>query len=315
MDEPDRVRGAILGNSVVSIDRTFESTGFRTSASRYRGQTTSAQDLLADLFLLNTTVERHDHEAPAGVKGYFTDSGLTMLSLAGHETADATERVPLPEPAPLDAALGDCLRRRRSRRDFRAEPIRADQLAAVLWAAAGVTARPSVPLQGEDGSVEMRWRTAPSPGGLYGVDLYVAAARVEGVEPGIYRLDPLGGALWRVAGDAELREAVGACAFEEDVIPVSRAAAVLFLVGRPPKLYRKYGSRGLRYLFLEAGEITQNAHLAVTALGLGDVETAGFYDREVGAALGLDGVAATLVHTIVLGHAGDPPAKEHGASG
>jgi len=45
----------------------------------------------------------------------------------------------------------------------------------------------------------------------------------------------------------------------------------------------------------------QNVHLAVTALGLGDVETAGFYDQEVNEALGLDGLTATLVHTVVVG--------------
>ncbi|MBO2446295.1 SagB family peptide dehydrogenase [Actinomadura barringtoniae] len=297
----DPFQRAILANSLISVDRAFESTGFRTAATRYRAGTTSAQDQLADLFLLNTGIERHDHEAQASVRGYFIDSGLTMLSHNGREAIDAVVRVPLPDPSPLDASLADCLRRRRSRRRFSGGSVGRADLSALLWAAAGITARARVEVPGSDDTVEMLWRTAPSPGGLYGVDLHVAAANVEGLERGLYRFDPRGGALWLVDGEAAMERALEACCFSEEMISVSQAGAALFLCGRPPKLYRKYGDRGLRYLFLEAGEIVQNVHLAVTALGLGDVETAGFYDQEVNEALGLDGLTATLVHTVVVG--------------
>jgi SagB-type dehydrogenase family enzyme len=297
----DPFQRAILANSLISVDRAFEATGFRTAATRYRAGTTSAEDQLADLFLLNTGIERHDHEAQAGVRGYFIDSGLTMLSHNGREAIDSVVRVPLPDPSPMEAALGDCLRRRRSRRRFSGESLGLGDLAALLWAAAGITARARVPVPDGDETVEMLWRTAPSPGGLYGVDLHLGAANVEGLERGLYRFDPRGGALWLMDGEAALDRALEACCFDEEMISVSQAAAVLFLAGRPPKLYRKYGNRGLRYLFLEAGEIVQNVHLAVTALGLGDVETAGFYDQEVNEALGLDGLTETLVHTVILG--------------
>lgn len=297
----DPMQRAILANSLVSVDRAFGSTGFRTSATRYRGLTTSGDDHLADLFLLNTGIERHDAESQAGVQGYFVDSGLTMLGHNGRETIDSVVRVPLPPPAPMEASLQDCLRRRRSLRRFTGEAVPLPDLAAVLWAAAGITARAQVSTPDGGDGVEMLWRTAPSPGGLYGVDLYIAAVHVDGLEPGLYRFDPRGGAVWLTDGEETMTRALDACCFSEEMISVRQAGAALFLAGRPPKLYRKYGGRGLRYLFLEAGEMVQNVHLAVTALGLGDVETAGFYDQEVNEALGLDGLTETLVHTVILG--------------
>jgi SagB-type dehydrogenase family enzyme len=287
----DPIQRAIVANSLISVDRAFEATGSRTAAG----------DQLADLFLLNTGIERHDHEAQAGMRGHSTDSGLAMPSHDGREAIDSVIRVRLPAPSPLDAPLAGCLRRRRSRRHFSGECVGQADLAALLWAAAGITARARVPVPDGDDTVEMLWRTAPSPGGLYGVDLHLAAMNIKGLKRGIYRFDPRGGALWLVDGEAAMERALEARCFSDEMISVSRAAAVLFLAGRPPKLYREYGNRGLRYLLLEAGEIVQNVHLAVTALGLGDVETAGFYDQEVNEALGLDGLTATLVHTVILG--------------
>jgi len=42
----------------------------------------------------------------------------------------------------------------------------------------------------------------------------------------------------------------------------------------------KYGERGYRYVWLEAGHVGQNLYLIATALGLGAVAIGGFFDAE-----------------------------------
>jgi SagB-type dehydrogenase family enzyme len=95
--------------------------------------------------------------------------------------------------------------------------------------------------------------------------------------------------------------AVAAFAIPEEVIALNRAALVLLLVGRPWKVLRKYGDRGIRYLFVEAGALAENVHLACGALGLGSVDCASVHDNELHAALGFDGEFRMLVHTVVIG--------------
>jgi len=92
-----------------------------------------------------------------------------------------------------------------------------------------------------------------------------------------------------------------AFSFPDELIAISNANVVFVLVLRPQKLMRKYGDRGVRYAFIEAGEITQNVHLAVTSLGFGSVECAGFYDADMLEAFGLDAGTNYVVHTIVVG--------------
>jgi SagB-type dehydrogenase family enzyme len=90
----------------------------------------------------------------------------------------------------------------------------------------------------------------------------------------------------------------------DEQISVSRANAVFLLIGQPWKSMRKYGPRGLRLLFLEAGAISQNVHLATAALGLGSVDCASVYDDEAHEVLGLDGLHEVLLHVLILGSIG-----------
>jgi SagB-type dehydrogenase family enzyme len=43
----------------------------------------------------------------------------------------------------------------------------------------------------------------------------------------------------------------------------------------------KYGQRGYRYVWIEAGHVGQNIYLAAPALGLGAVSIGGFFDSEL----------------------------------
>ena len=75
-------------------------------------------------------------------------------------------------------------------------------------------------------------------------------------------------------------------------------------MGAPWRSMRKYGARGMRFLFLEAGAIAQNLNLACAGLGLGSLDCASLYDDEVHEALGADGLYEALLHAVIVGQAG-----------
>jgi len=63
----------------------------------------------------------------------------------------------------------------------------------------------------------------------------------------------------------------------------------------------KYGQRGYRYVWLDAGHLAQNLYLVADALGLGPVAIGAFFDEELNELLRLprDEEAAYLV---CIGH-------------
>ncbi|MBA3812426.1 MAG: SagB/ThcOx family dehydrogenase [Caulobacteraceae bacterium] len=144
-------------------------------------------------------------------------------------------------------------------------------------------------------------RATASGGGLYPIDLHIAALRVEPLERGTYVYDPRRDALWRLGDGAPVDDLLSALAAPDAAIRTSQAAALLLLVARPRRATRKYGERGLRHVFIEAGAIAQQIALACAALGVGGVDSSSFYDDEVHAALDMDGEHEAVVHLIVLG--------------
>ncbi|MDF0602560.1 SagB/ThcOx family dehydrogenase [Psychromarinibacter sp. C21-152] len=276
------------------------STSFRSTSLKYRTQSDHPEQGPAEEFLVASRFRRSAPEAETSIQSYFTDATVEMLSLAGAEPADPGAEVPLPAGTPLDMALGEALAQRRSRRLFTGDPVEAADLACLLRAAQGITAEADVGLQA-GGTATLAFRTTPSGGGLYPVDLFLGTLNVTGQARGVYRYNPVRDVLCR-EGDGDLLESVtGAFGVPEELLSLSQAGAVLLFAARPWRSMRKYGSRGLRFVFHEIGAMTENIHLAAAALGLGTVDCASYFDAEMDRALGLDGVYRTVLHTLVLG--------------
>ena len=197
-------------------------------------------------------------------------------------------RVPLPEPAVDGGGLFDALARRRSVRAYGPEPLALGELSALLWAAAGVTARQ----QG------FAFRTAPSAGGLFPVEHYVVANRVEGLESGLYHYDVLGRALERLVV-ADLRVPLANAALGQRICADAQAVFVWTAVLERSRW--KYGERFARYVLLDAGHIAENVALAAVALGLGTCQIAAFFDEEAAALLGVDPDAEPVVYMSTAG--------------
>lgn len=132
----------------------------------------------------------------------------------------------------------------------------------------------------------LHFRTYASAGALYPVEVYVACAGFPGLEAGMYHFDPQGFRLVRLRdGDYRAQLARASAAHEA----VARASTVLVLTGIPWRTAWKYGERGYRHLFWDAGMILANLLALAASAGLGAEVVTGFADAEIEALLGLDG--------------------------
>jgi len=309
VDDNERSNGyspleaAIYGNSFRALHLSAQSTGFRTHGFRHRSLSHANDLRIAEDFLINTRYLRYDRETETSIQSYFMDPGVTILSNLGREEKAGIAEIRIPEGVRLRRELGDVLARRRSSRSYTGDPIDLKFLATIIRSAGAVTGYGNVDLM-SGGQATIRFRSAPSGGGLYPIDIYVASLKINGLERGLYRYDPLDDTLLQAGDRHDVDRLVGAFAIPEEIVSLSRANAIFALVGHPWRSMRKYGNRGLRFLFMEAGAIAENIHLATGALGFGSVDCASVHEDEAHTAMHIDGLYQTLLHTVLLGYPG-----------
>ncbi len=193
------------------------------------------------------------------------------------------QTVQLPEPAAKgEMSLEEAIGNRRSRRAFSNRPLSLDQVSQLLWSAQGITG-------GRGGK-----RAAPSAGATYPVELFVAVGKgsVAGLETGIYRYVPSRHVLSRT-GTEDVRAKVASAALGQQFLA---EAPVDLLIAADYKrtTTARYGERGIRYVHMEIGHVSQNIYLQAEALGLGTVAVGAFRDERVAKTFGLSADLAPL---------------------
>ena len=169
--------------------------------------------------------------------------------------------------ARLDSSvsLEKVLYARRSIREFTTQPLELSQVSQLAWAAQGLTGPEA-------------HRTAPSAGGLYALELYIIAGKVNGLPAGVYRYDLLTHELVSLL-TADMRLELSRAALDQTSI--TQAAAIFAISAVYERISSKYGDRGIRYAHMEAGHAAQNLLLQAVALGLGAVLVGAFNDGKV----------------------------------
>ena len=189
---------------------------------------------------------------------------FSISPLLAQPEINSRKNIKLPKPRlKSHYSIEEALQSRRSIRSYKKEELTIEELSQLLWAAQGIT---------KSGG----YRTAPSAGALYPVEIVVAVGSVEGLSPGVYRYLPKGHKIKRIASGDKRRELSGA-ALGQDAIekaPVSLIIAVVY-----HRTVQKYGDRGYRYADIETGNVSQNIYLQCEALQLGTVVIGAFQEK------------------------------------
>ncbi|HET6497478.1 MAG TPA: SagB/ThcOx family dehydrogenase [Coriobacteriia bacterium] len=192
----------------------------------------------------------------------------------------AGQEVSLPDPATGGGPpLADAIRERRSVRSYEPGPITLEQLSQLLWATQGIT------------DERREFRTAPSAGATYPLEVFVIAGEVEGLGPGVYRYAPREHLLTLVL-EGDVRTEMARAALGQGF--VAEAPLTVLIAAVYERTERRYGQRGQRYVYMEVGHAAQNLHLQAVALGLGSVPVGAFNDAQVGEIAGLGDDEAPL---------------------
>lgn len=181
-----------------------------------------------------------------------------------------------------------------------ARPLDAGLLARLLGYGASVTRKRSI-------SATEAWyfRSYASAGGLYPVELYVLTGGLPGVGAGLYHYHPMRRALIQLRSGDHRGNAVAAAAGEP---ALAEAPLVLALTGIPWRTAWKYGPRGFRHLYWDAGMITANLLALAAAAGLPGRVVVGFADGRVEQLLGIDGQTEVPLCLLAIGGGSPAPA-------
>ncbi|CAB3287626.1 SagB-type dehydrogenase domain protein [Methanocaldococcus lauensis] len=168
--------------------------------------------------------------------------------------------------------LEDVLLKRRSIREYSSTPLTLKELSHLLFAAYGITD-------------SRGFKTVPSAGATYPLEIYVNVRDVVNLEEGVYKYIPEKHSIVRIL-DEEVGQKLALASLKQMFIAV--APIVIIIAADFERTTRVYGDRGFRYVYMEVGHVAQNIYLMATSLGLGTVSVGAFYDSEIKNILGID---------------------------
>jgi len=168
-------------------------------------------------------------------------------------------------------SLEESLLKRRSVRDYTGEQLTLKEVSQLLWAAQGTTS-------------DRGFRTAPSAGALYPLEVYMIVGDVQDLAVGIYLYKPKKHELVMIAGKDVRQQLAGAALGQSSV---KNGAIDLVFTAVYQRITQKYGDRGIKYVHMEIGHAAQNLCLQATAMKLGVVTIGAFNDQKVSRILNL----------------------------
>ena len=198
------------------------------------------------------------------------------------------KRIRLPSPEFKGIYLEDALLKRRSMRDYANIPLTIAELSQLLFSAQGITGRIYGTLL----------RTAPSAGALYPFEIYIIVNNVETLKRGIYHYSVRDHSIVLIKEGDFTREVMRA-SLEQEMM--KDAGAVFVLSAIFDRMRSKYGERGFRYVYMEAGHISQNIYLQATSLGVGSVVVGAFLDDAINKLIGVDGEKEAVIALHAVG--------------
>ena len=184
--------------------------------------------------------------------------------------------------------LATTITTRRSQRRYNTQnSLSLTQLSQLLYLAQGITWD------------EREFRTVPSSGALYPLEIYPIVYRVDGLEPGLYH-HAIQQHRLELIKPGDLRQPLVRAGLNQDFLGEAQVCFVVSSIFQRTRW--KYHERTYRYVLMEAGHLGQNLYLAATALGLGVCCVGAFLDDALNELLDIDGKEEAALYLITVGN-------------
>lgn len=237
-------------------------------------------------------------------RDFLKATGFVVAQQVVPDEARGAPNPPFEKPPPEDAALIDlmppealtvgalplidAIKARRSRREFTAEALTLEELSFLLWATQGVHEIWTL----KRGAKATR-RTVPAPGSRHPFETYLYVQRVDSLEPGLYRYLAL----------EHQHCALGpAIPSEKHFWSRFRTSAVTFIwTVIPYRTEWRYDVCAHKMIAQASGHVCQNLYLACEAIGAGTCAVASYWQEDVDAFLGVDGVDEFTIYMAPVG--------------
>lgn len=244
-------------------------------------------DAALDFYLATRTRENTPFNSVEAMEQVLADKATQQPQPSAFKDYAAHPFFTLPNPllwqpdAASPTGFLDVLTRRRSLRGFTSEPLKAEELSALLFYVWGATCVRRNAL----GDVFVQ-KTAPGGGSLHGAEVYALLMNVQGYDAGIYHYSVRRHGLELLSRDDPKDWIAQACGGQEWI---ADAAAVFLTTYKVQRLAWKYtSSRGFRAALLDTGHLGQSFALVGTWLQLAPFTTAALRDEIFEDKLGLD---------------------------
>lgn len=177
---------------------------------------------------------------------------------------------------------------RRTLRKYSSAALSLDELAYLLWSTQGVQKKTET----------TTLRPVPSAGARHAFETYLLVNQVEGLTPGVYRYLALEHQLIAVNLSKGILEKLIEASRQKFI---AEAPVCFMWIAVTERMTWRYGDRGYRYLFLDAGHVCQNLYLSAESIHCGACAIDAYLDDEMNQLLGLDGEEQFLIYMASVG--------------
>jgi len=187
--------------------------------------------------------------------------------------------------------LVSAIKNRKSRRNFKSEPINLEELSFLLWATQGIRKKVDK---------TTAYRTVPSAGCRHAFETYLCILNVSGLDSGgIYRYLPLEHQLVFEHHTKNLKESLVKATLDQ---PFFGKAPVTFIwTSIPYRMEWRYGIAAHKVIAIDAGHVCQNLYLACESIKAGTCAVAAYNQELIDKLLKVDGTDEFAIYMAPVG--------------
>lgn len=228
-----------------------------------------------------------------GIKKYLRSKDKRQV-VNHYKTYYTSNKIKLSDKDLHDDSFFKVMLSRASTRDYTSKKIPFDVFSKFITASYGRNGR-ELKL---DKHNTMPLRTVPSAGGLFPIELYIAIFNVQDIPMGIYHYNPINSELELLKSGDYRKEVIQ---YYQNFKQIGDSSALVMMTSVYNRTIEKYGERGWRFIFLDAGHIGQNLYLSASKLGIGITTLGGGYDADINRFLDLNDNEEVYVYGAVIG--------------